>query len=165
MNSWRERRVARRAAAAGKLGERERSAAVHGSAVGGAARHGEERGAGNAEAPGDARDEELRELGERARGRQLAHESEQSVGVARVVAVLEPAEGRREAAPHGHEAERHQEARRGLQGAAGVGDGERERVREEDLREREEPGAHEERAHHGRRLASEHLDVPAGGSA
>ena len=121
-----------------QLGERESAAAVHGPAVRGVARHAEERRARHAEPAGDARDEEVRELGERPRGRQLAQESEKTVAVARVVAVLEPAERGRKSAPDGHEAERHQEARGGLKGAAGVRDRERERVGEEHLREREE---------------------------
>ena len=160
VNSWRERRVVLREASAGKLGERQGPAAVHGHAVGAGTRHTEERGARHAEPARDARDEEVRELGEGARRRQLAQQREEAVAVARVVAVLEPPERRREAAPHGHEAERHQEARGRLERAPRVRHRERERVREEHLGEREEARADEQRAHHGGRLAAEDLDVP-----
>ncbi len=99
-------------------------------------------------------------VAERARRGQLAQEREKALAIADVVPVLEPAERGGQAPPDGHERQGHEEAGGRLERSARVRDRARERVGEQDLDEREEAGPDEERAHHGRGLAAEHLDVP-----
>ena len=158
--SCRERRVVRSRAPAGSSESRSGGPPSTSRATSASSVHGQEGRARDAETPRNPVREEVLQVLERTRRRQLADEREQALAIPQGLAILKARKSGGQAPAHGSESERHQKSGGDLQRGPRVRNAHGDGLREEELGKREEAGSHEKGAEHGRRLAAEDLDVP-----